>query len=175
MRRLAYAFFLMQLSLAYAGEKPTDLRAVLLEQLRTTHNQEDWFVPINIALQGLTPEQAKWTPGDGNHSAGQLANHLLFWNSRELSEFNGQKPPQFDGNNNETFNSFDSKSWDATVKKLDEVLSEWEKAVADADQAKLEKSASLIAHVGAHNAYHVGQIIYVRKLQGAWNPEKGVK
>lgn len=33
----------------------------------------------------------------------------------------------------------------------------------------------LIAHVCAHNAYHVGQIIYVRKLQGVWDPEKGVK
>ena len=33
----------------------------------------------------------------------------------------------------------------------------------------------LIAHVGAHNAYHIGQILYVRKLQGVWDPNKGVK
>ncbi len=26
-----------------------------------------------------------------------------------------------------------------------------------------------------HNAYHIGQIIFVRKLQGSWDPEKGVK
>ena len=36
-------------------------------------------------------------------------------------------------------------------------------------------SASQVAHIGAHNAYHLGQIIYVRKLQGSWNPDKGVK
>jgi len=29
--------------------------------------------------------------------------------------------------------------------------------------------------VGAHNAYHIGQMIYVRKEQGSWNPDKGVK
>ena len=33
----------------------------------------------------------------------------------------------------------------------------------------------LIAHVGAHNAYHIGQILYVRKLQGVWDPAKGVE
>jgi hypothetical protein len=26
-----------------------------------------------------------------------------------------------------------------------------------------------------HNAYHIGQIVYIRKLQGSWDPEKGVK
>ena len=27
----------------------------------------------------------------------------------------------------------------------------------------------------AHYAYHTGQILYVRKLQGSWNPDNGVK
>jgi len=54
-------------------------------------------------------------------------------------------------------------------------MSDWEKAVQGADEAKLEKWASTIAHIGAHNAYHVGQMIYTRKLQGSWDPEKGVK
>ena len=44
-----------------------------------------------------------------------------------------------------------------------------------ADDAKISASASLIAHVGAHNAYHIGQIIYIRKQQGVWDPAKGVK
>jgi hypothetical protein len=47
--------------------------------------------------------------------------------------------------------------------------------VAAADDQKLAAKASLVAHVGAHNAYHLGQILYVRKLQGAWDPAKGVK
>ena len=44
-----------------------------------------------------------------------------------------------------------------------------------ADDKKIEAFASEIAHVGAHNAYHIGQIVYVRKLQGSWYPSKGVK
>jgi uncharacterized damage-inducible protein DinB len=151
------------------------LKDVLLAQLHTTHDVEDWFVPINIAVEGVTPEQAKWTDGHGNHSIGQLVNHLAFWNERNLARFEDRKPGQFSGNNDETFNSFDSKTWTETVKRLDNVMKAWEKAVQDADDTTLKAKSSMIAHIGAHNAYHLGQIIYVRKLQGSWNPAKGVK
>jgi uncharacterized damage-inducible protein DinB len=168
---------LLLLSLyAYAqATKPTTLKGVLLEQLRTTHDQKDWFVPANIAVGGLTADQAKWTDGKGNHSIGQLTVHLSFWDKEELAKFRGEAPVKFSGNNDETFNSFDSKNWSAAVKELDDVLTAWEKAVEAADDKKLAEWASVIAHIGAHNAYHTGQIIYIRKLQGSWDPEKGVK
>jgi hypothetical protein len=154
---------------------PTTLRGVLLEQLRTTHNNEDWFVPVNVAVAGLTAQQANWSPGHGGHSVGQLAYHLWFWNSRELAQFKGEKAAAFDGNNDETFNNFNAAQWTDLVKKLDKVMSDWEAAVEAASDQKVAANASLIAHIGTHNAYHVGQILYVRKLQGAWDPSKGVK
>ena len=154
---------------------PKDLRGVLLELLHDTHNKQDWFVPGNTAIAGLTAEQAKWMPGKDGHSVGQLAYHLVFWDSEQLAKFKGQKPPAFDGNNDETFNEFDAKKWAETVKQFDQVMTDWETAVAAADEAKLAEWASTIDHVAAHNAYHVGQILYVRKLQGVWDPAKGVK
>lgn len=176
MRKIIVVSLLFQSALLFAqSHPPTTLRGVLIEQLRTTHDQKDWFVPISVSLDGLTPEQAKWTDRSGNHSIGQLANHLLFWNTRALATFKGEKSAPFDGNNDETFNSFDSKSWNATVQKLNQVMVEWEKAVQEASDAKLGESASVIAHIGTHNAYHIGQIVYIRKLQGSWNPSKGVK
>ena len=156
-------------------KKPQTLKEILLEQLHTTHDNEDWFVPINIAVEGLTPDQAKWTDGHGNHSIGQLVNHMAFWSARNLQKFKGEKPDAYNGNNDETFNSFDSKSWTATVARLDSVMKAWEKAVQDADEAKLKASGSLVAHIGTHNAYHLGQIIYIRRQQGSWDPNKGVK
>jgi uncharacterized damage-inducible protein DinB len=157
------------------NQHPTSLRGILVEQLRTTHTVKDWYVPVMVAVDGLTPEQATWTDGKGNHSVGQLTYHLLFWDRRALEQFKGENPQKFSGNNDETFNNFDSKQWRDTVRGLDQVMTEWEKAVEAADDAKLAKDASLIAHVGAHNAYHIGQIVFVRKEQGSWNPEKGVK
>jgi len=154
---------------------PTTLRGVLLEQLRSTHDQVKDFVPASVAVAGLTAEQAKWTPAKDQHSVGQLAYHLWFWDSSSLAEFKGEKPPTFSGNNDDTFNNYSPAQWDELVKKLNQVMTDLEAAVQQADDEKLAKNAMLIARVSTHTSYHVGQILYVRKLQNAWDPSKGVK
>jgi uncharacterized damage-inducible protein DinB len=156
-------------------DKAVTLKSILLEQLRSTHTKKEWFVDVKTAVDGLTPEQASWKDGKGNHSAGQLTYHLVFWNQRELAKFKGEPESKFSGNNEETFEKFDAKTWSATVKQLDEVMTELEKVVENATDEQLKGWASEIAHIGTHNAYHTGQIVYIRRLQGAWDPEKGVK
>jgi uncharacterized damage-inducible protein DinB len=175
--RRALAGFILCLSLCASAQQKRSmtLKEVLLEQLHSTHDKEEWFATANVAVAGLTPAQASWTDKSGNHSVGQLANHLVFWDRESLAQFKGEKPAKFDGNNDETFNNFDEKSWNKTVADLDAVMTEWEKAVESADDAKVSLWASRIAHVGTHNAYHIGQMVYVRKLQGVWDPAKGVK
>jgi hypothetical protein len=54
-------------------------------------------------------------------------------------------------------------------------MTDLEQWVQSASTADLALHASGIAHIGTHNAYHLGEIVYVRKLQGSWNPDKGVK
>jgi hypothetical protein len=156
-------------------EKAVTLKSVLVEQLRRTHNKKEWFVDAMTAVNGLTPEQASWRDGKGNHSAGQLTYHLVFWNRRSLAKFKGEPAAKFSGNNEETFDSFDAKTWSATVRQLDEVMTELERVVENADENQLKGWASEIANIGAHNAYHIGQIVYIRRLQGSWDAEKGVK
>lgn len=90
-------------------------------------------------------------------------------------KFQGGTPDKFGGDNDEIFVKFDNKQWSDTVKQLDQVMTDLEKLVESADEKKLEMLAPTIANICTHNAYHVGQIVYVRKLQGSWNPEKGVK
>ncbi|MCB0601531.1 MAG: DinB family protein [Saprospiraceae bacterium] len=158
-----------------AAQKPMTLKQVLIEQLKTTHADKDWFVPANLAVAGLTAEQANWDDGQGNHSIGQLATHLIFWNERMLEQFEGKKLPAFEGDNQETFTQFNQTGWETTVQRLDEVLSKWEYAVQAANDEKINQWASTIAHIGTHNAYHIGQIIYIRKDRGWWDAENGVK
>jgi hypothetical protein len=164
-----------------AGPPPT-LKSVLLAQLRSTHNKAEWFVPLNTAVAGLTPEQARWVPkseGPNNpapedHSVGMIAYHLLYWNTQALAQLKGEKVPPPTSDNTETFNKFDATNWPETVKKLDENLTALEQVVETADDAKLGAIANTIAHISTHNAYHTGQIIMIRKLQGSWDPKKGV-
>jgi len=174
MRKLAFALLFTTLPCILAAQTPqpkppTTLKGVLLEQLRTTHNAQDWFASGNTAIAGITAEQARWSDGKGNHSVGQLTYHLVFWNKRALMRFKGEKPAQFSGNNDETFNNFTAEQWADLVKQFDQVMTEWEKAVEAADDATVAKNASLIAHVGAHNAYHIGELILLRRILGAWD------
>ena len=170
---------LLVLSLAgyvHAQEKkaPT-LRSILVEQLQTTHNKQDWFVSANTAVAGLSPEQASWSDGKGNHSVGQLVYHILYWDRQSLAKFKGETPEKFSGNNDDTFTGYDPKKWGETVRQMDEVMTELEKVVAGANEKQLEAWAPTVARIGTHTAYHVGEIIMVRKEQGAWDPSKGVK
>src|SRR5690242_6651271 len=116
---------------------PATLRGILLDQLRTTHNQKDWFVDGNTAMAGLTADQANWSDGKGNHSVGQLAYHLVFWNRRSLQRLKGEAQDKFSGNNDETFTNFDAKQWAATVTAFDDVMKQWEQLVENADDKQL--------------------------------------
>src|SRR6202162_5864821 len=116
MRLVLMGVVLLLPTLTFAQEqKPMTLKALLLEQLRSAHNKAEWFGPANTAVAGLTPAQASWTDKSGNHSVGQLANHLVFWDRESLAKFKGEKTAKFGGNNDETFNHFDTKSWAETV------------------------------------------------------------
>ena len=157
--------------------KPTPtLKSILLEQFKTTHNDQDWFVPASKAVEGMTADQAAWKDGNANHSIAQLVSHLIFWNQEQLARLQGKTPPAYSGKNDDTFNlNLDKGTWESMVKQLDAILTDWEKAIEGADEKTLAAWASTIAHVSTHNAYHTGQILYIRKQQGSWNPEKGVK
>ncbi len=169
-----FLFVILFITQAQTQSTPT-LKSILIEQLKTTHTVKDWFVPVDTAIAGLTPEQANWKDSSENHSIAQLTTHLIFWNTQILYKFKGLKTESFDGNNKETFSPVDATSWAATVKKLDSVMKAIEDAVNAADDTKLKEWYSTIAHIGMHNAYHTGQILYIRKMKGWWNDANGVK
>lgn len=176
---MKYLLFLLLFtihSFSYAQlDSIPSLKKILLEQLRTTHNEQDWFVPASLSVAGLTAVQANWKDKSGNHSIAELTTHLIFWNERSLKKFKNETPETFNGDNKETFTKVDQTSWPLMTKKLDDILKEWEQLVTAADEVKLKVWYSTIAHIGTHNAYHTGQIIYIRKMKGWWDDNKGVK
>jgi hypothetical protein len=171
---IACIIFTSVASYAQTDSMPT-LKSILLEQLKTTHNVKDWFVPPSAAITGLTAEQANWKDNTENHSIAQLTTHLIFWNKQMLDKFSGKSPDAFSGNNKETFSPVNAKTWSVAIQQLDSVLTAWEAAIQNSDENKLKAWYSPIAHIGTHNAYHTGQIIYIRKMKGWWDENNGVK
>jgi hypothetical protein len=163
------------------GDSSGLLRTLLLSQLRSTHNRAEWFFPIDTAVSDMTPEQAKWVPTNAsgkinpnaNHSVGMIVNHMLFWNANALAQLKGE-PTQNPNTNDETFNDFNPARWAKTVHDLDAVMNSLEELVAHADDTTLLQIAPTIEHISTHNAYHTGQVFYVRKLQGSWKQDNDV-
>ena len=174
-RMIVLTLLLLPVYVLGQEKKPTTLRGILVEQLQTTHNKQDWFVSAQTAVAGLTPEQASWTDGKGNHSVGQLVYHILYWDRQSLAKFQDKTPEKFSGNNDDTFNGYDPKKWAETVQQLDQVMTDLEKVVESADEKKLQGWAPTVARIGTHTAYHLGEIVMVRKEQGSWDAAKGVK
>ena len=161
-------------------------KEIILEQMAACRNEVNWFVPVSNALADLSLEHAL-LKDKSNNSIMQIVVHLIFWNERYLNRFKGISNPKFTGENKETFeaSSLDISEIDLIKAKerLDLVLGEFYKAVRESEEDKLNSPAyedkpepwfSYLLHITIHNAYHIGQIITIRKQHGNWNSSLGV-
>jgi len=83
----------------------SELKPLLIEQMKYSHSDENWFVPIKTAIAGLTAEQANWKDSTENHSIAELVSHLTFWNNGFLKDLNGEEFSDYDIENDKTFES----------------------------------------------------------------------
>lgn len=152
-------------------------KELFLDQFNACYDEENWFKPLKETLDGLTPEQASRNDGSSNHSILQLVHHLIFWNERYLFRFKEIPLTEIKKSDIDPTFEINEKDWELTLKKLDEVMSGLQEAFKNAGEEKLQSSPfkdstdpwySVIANINIHNAYHIGQIVYVRKQQGSW-------
>ena len=157
-------------------------KKILLEQFAACYDKNDWFVAVRNAVDGLTAEQAAWKPSGAQHSIWELVSHLCHDNNACLQRFQGIEYTSRAANNDETFDPVGG-TWEADLERFEAIMIKWLELLNNADDAKLNELAQHrnetnwgmeIANMNAHNAYHGGQIVMLRKLQESWNPERGV-
>ena len=155
-------------------------KEILIEQLKACYNETNWFVTAETALDGLTDEQANWKVENLDNSIREEVNHLSYWNERWLRRFRG-KTIEDAPDNDKTF--MDEGDWQTAKDRFFKVLADWKDALEAADDRKFletvsedydEPWSSPIANMNIHNAYHIGQIVVLRKLQGNWDRSKRV-
>ncbi|MEL6917172.1 MAG: DinB family protein [Bacteroidota bacterium] len=169
MRRICAIFFVCLMVLSCSESKDnSQLRSLLLEQLKATQTEQNWFVPTELAVAGLSAKQAMWKDSTENHSIVELVSHMGYWNEVYLKVLAGEDFSDLDINNEKTFEVYTDKEWEGVIVKLDSVQTELELMVEKANKAQLSDRAQDLLDLTAHNAYHVGQIIYIRKQKGWW-------
>ena len=155
-------------------------KEILIEQLKACRNETNWFVTAETALDNLSDEQANWRAENLDNSIREEVNHLSYWNKRWLKKFRGETiedAPE----NDKTF--LDETDWQTAKNRFFQVLTDWQDALDRMDEDKLSETVSEdydaawsapISNINLHNAYHIGQIVILRKLQGSWDSSKGV-
>lgn len=148
-------------------------KQVLLMQLDACHDQNTWFVSLINSIRGVTEEQATWKPNEATNSISEIVHHLIYYNQRYLNRLKGMENEE--GTDESTFRNREGLSWSETSERIDQLMADWKKEVEEADEVNLNKWTESIAHLTIHTIYHAGQILYIRKLQGSWDPQAGVK
>ncbi len=136
----------------------------LSELWREWWNGDIWVAPWLKAIDGLTAEQAAWVPTDGKHSIWQYVNHVMYWRVYTLDLIAGVKSLNDDPKEDENFAApaiVDEASWEATKEALHHSHERMLIAIDD----ESVPNERLRYHL-AHDAYHLGQIMVLRGLQG---------
>ncbi len=161
-------------------------KEVLLEQFNTCYDQNGWFVAVKNAVHNLSARDACCKPENADNSIWGILAHLNFYNERYLKRFKGETLESLELENSETFAGAENVSeveWRREVERFDSVMSEWRKLIEAAEDSRFDEPVSetnkslwgtLIADINAHNAYHGGQIVLIRKLAGNWDNSAGV-
>ena len=162
------------------------LREYLTKQFSSCYDQNTWFVALKNTLEGVTAQEAAWKPDGVDNPIWEIVSHLNYYNFAYVERFKGVDY-QYDADDNDaTFaaaDEADEAAWAAEVARLNSILTEFRELISNADESKFNEVVSgenpakwkaLISNINTHNAYHGGQIVLLRKMQGSWDRAKGV-
>src|SRR5450432_1048531 len=157
----------------------------LTELLRGTGAHAD---PI-ACVEDISAESAGRQVAGFPHSTAQLVFHINYWMEYELRHIRGQRPeyPEHSAESFPASPSVDVAEWDRLRARMAELLGEFA-ALAQSSRAELDRHIETV-HEGdtkvagtleavlwqmvAHNSYHLGQIVMIRRVMGAWPPRGG--
>lgn len=158
-------------------------RDIVLDLFENTLQKQAWQAQPSLAeaLEGLTARQAAWKPSPERHSIWQIVRHLIRWEPGILQAWDGDPPDKAElqrGDWPEV--SGDQYAWETDVQTLVALYAEFVTRVKAASNEELSRSilwyrdgvsiqplAIRLARRTVHYMYHVGQIRYLRALQGA--------
>ncbi len=151
------------------------LRDHLVDLLKSRNAHMDFDAAIRDFPAELRGKKVRGAP----HTAWQLIEHLRIaqWDILDFSRDAKHVSPAWpDGYWPETAAPPDEAAWEKSIKRFRTDLRAMQKLVADpesdlftpfahGDGQTLLREALLVAD---HNAYHVGQLVLLRRLLGAW-------
>ncbi|WP_429842612.1 DinB family protein [Brevibacillus sp. FIR094] len=152
---------------------------LLLHGWECTYDKEDWYPPLKEALSGVSAAQASWRPvGEAANTIWENVSHLLYYKERLLHRLLGTEFPGSAETNDDTFITSggpnDEDAWQATLLRTESVHRHIHERLSVLTDEDLNQTATYtpiyqaVMSLVLHDAFHTGQIVQIRKLQGSW-------
>ncbi|MBS2970424.1 DinB family protein [Metabacillus sp. KIGAM252] len=152
-------------------------KALLSDQLLANANDPSWYLPFSDAVAELSEKDAFWKPNENCNSIAEIVHHLLYWNETWQTRYQKSNvhavPPI--GDNNKSFVISENENFKHLKERLLDVLLKWQELLSE-EKVETEVNGfpvpakwwEILGNAATHNAYHIGQIIFIRKLQNSW-------
>ncbi|WP_312112842.1 DinB family protein [Brevibacillus reuszeri] len=155
---------------------------LLLHEWECTYDREDWYPPLKDALTGLSAAEASWRPeGIAANTIWENVSHLLYFKERLLHRLLNTDFPLSAETNDDTFTPAggpdDDEAWQATVARMESVHRHIRETLTSLPEDAFDQLLPTtplglsVMSIVRHDAFHTGQIVQIRKLQGTW-PER---
>lgn len=153
--------------------KMVDAKTVLLDQLLANANDRSWYIPFQDAVKGITETEAFWKPDKSSHSIAGIVEHLIYWNQTWQTRYEKADASTVSGigKNADSFLVPEDKNFETLQTELLDILLRWQDLITEKQLSENVKGFpvetewwGLIANATTHNAYHIGQIAFLRKM-----------
>ncbi|WP_079479239.1 DinB family protein [Halobacillus salinus] len=146
-----------------------------LEQLAAIYDHDLYFASFVTAVDELNDYEAFYRAEAGQvNTIAEIIHHLDFYNDRFLSRFRGEEVALLPSSYN-TFLVDRNTTLNRLVGEADKTYRDFRKAIRFSSDEKMVKWSSELSRLWLHNAYHIGQIVHIRKEFGAWNKRSLLK
>jgi hypothetical protein len=140
-------------------------REMLIQMWDEMWNSYTWIPGWSKSFSDLTPQQAAWKPAadKSRNSIWQILNHIAFWRETTVNRLAGKPPTEevIKKSNFEAPAQVTDAAWTAAQQRLERSHQAIRQALGD-EKVPVEKLRYLLPH----DSYHLGQVMYVRALQG---------
>jgi len=140
---------------------------------RDSHVQAaDALAALDWRLSGARPDGVP-------HSIFQLANHMIYWQKWAVRWLDGKRPrppKHAAGSWPGTVVPANRREWERTVRRFSVAIAALERCSRSVDPMSRRGKMSrleMLHLIGSHTSYHVGQVVLLRQMLGAWPPPSG--
>lgn len=132
-----------------------------------------WHASLLDALDGVTPEQARWRPAPDRNSVWELVRHLVHWKRALLAAWDEGGIDHAAWQRDDWAEVPEDAVWEDDLSALTDVSRRLAARLAAAGDATLDEDltgfrgsvAHNAMHAATHDAYHAGQIRLLLRLQ----------